>query len=147
MENTKNILETFPEAVIIRGHHHDSEDVTDLFANGYAKERIISNENEIKFRIPKPNSQDEENETEENLKNYSEVLEMYEGNLFDQNDEDTQIEQVGGSSSTKSIQSHVSYYSIKTVRVSWENCKNAYMHVFVDNTNIKKLENEKAINK
>lgn len=61
MENTKNILETFPEAVIIRGYDQDLMNVTELFVNELAKERIVSNENEPKFRVPNPDEVSFEN--------------------------------------------------------------------------------------
>jgi signal transduction histidine kinase len=37
-----------------------------------------------------------------------------------------------------------SFYNVKTMKVIWEKNADAYMHIFIDMTNIKKLEEEKA---
>ena len=37
-----------------------------------------------------------------------------------------------------------SYYSVKTIKVSWEDNQHSYLHVFIDTTQIKKLEEERA---
>ena len=36
------------------------------------------------------------------------------------------------------------YFNVKSIRVSWDNNKESFMHVFVNTTEVKKLENEKA---
>ena len=39
------------------------------------------------------------------------------------------------------------YFTVKTIKVEWESHKNAFMHVFINISNVKKLEKEKASNK
>ena len=39
------------------------------------------------------------------------------------------------------------YFTMKTIKVYWEESTDAYMHVFINTTNIKRLEKEKATNK
>lgn len=39
------------------------------------------------------------------------------------------------------------YYNVKTIKVVWDNNQNSYLHVFIDTSQIKKLEEEKANNK
>jgi hypothetical protein len=120
MDNTKNILETFPEAVIIRGSSQDSNGITDLFVNDCARQTILSDD--MKFRVSKLNDQNEDHSSIENFKTYSEVLETYEGNVFHEDNEDDQIELVPGYTSSLNLDSQESkYYSIKTIRVTWEN--------------------------
>lgn len=40
-----------------------------------------------------------------------------------------------------------SLYQMKTIKVFWEENENAFMHVFINLTSMKKLEKEKATNK
>ena len=40
-----------------------------------------------------------------------------------------------------------SYYSVKTIKVNWNDNKHSYLHVFIDTTKIKKLEEESAKSK
>ena len=42
------------------------------------------------------------------------------------------------------VDEDISYYNLKSIKVSWGNNKNSFMHIFVDMTSIKKLEKEKA---
>ena len=37
-----------------------------------------------------------------------------------------------------------SYYSVKTIKVNWEDNQHSYLHVFIDTTQIRKLEEERA---
>ena len=55
------------------------------------------------------------------------------------------IEDYHGSST--SVSSSTKYFTVKTINVEWESSKNSLMHVFINITNIKKLEKEKAVNK
>ena len=42
------------------------------------------------------------------------------------------------------IEEDISYFNLKSIKVSWENNKNSFMHIFVDTTSVKKMEEEKA---
>ena len=37
-----------------------------------------------------------------------------------------------------------SYFNVKSTKVNWNNHKDSYMHVFVNTTQVKKLEKERA---
>jgi hypothetical protein len=126
MGNTKNVLETFPKAVIIRGYSQNTNCITDLFVNDCAKQNILSDD--MKFRVADPNDQNDDDDEDEgpaeSYKTYSEVLEMHEGNLFYEDDdhEHDQIERVAVFSSSQSLSPEESkFYSVKTIRVTWEN--------------------------
>jgi len=121
------------------------------FVNIVAQQNIIGDgENDPKYLLPKPNSQSDEDIIEGIHREYSEVLELREANIVDDKEvEDMQIQQVYHTmDSDKSVNhNEIRYYSIKTIKVNWLELENSYMHVFIDNTNIKKLEKEKATNK
>ena len=40
----------------------------------------------------------------------------------------------------------IRHYNVKSFKVKWDNLPDSYMHVFVDNTNVKKYEKQKAVN-
>ena len=40
----------------------------------------------------------------------------------------------------------IRHYNVKSFKVKWDNLSDSYMHVFVDNTDVKKYEKEKAVN-
>lgn len=48
------------------------------------------------------------------------------------------------SNSIDSSESKTMYFNLKSIKVTWENNKKSFMHIFVDTTGIKKLEEEKA---
>jgi signal transduction histidine kinase len=50
-------------------------------------------------------------------------------------------------SETSDQVSDLNSYTVKTIKVNWEENKNAYLHVFINTTSISKLEEEKAKNK
>jgi signal transduction histidine kinase len=39
------------------------------------------------------------------------------------------------------------YFAVKSIKVNWENNKNSCLHLFIDTTNVSKLEEERATNK
>lgn len=152
IETIKHILEVFPEAVIIRGFKDDKTSISDLFVNIAAKDRITtpSEFEPAKFIISNPEPELEGNQFEQNVVSYKQLLSQREQNL-DQNKEDMHVEQVCPSYSSEDFsrerKEKIKYYSIKSVPVSWPQCPNAFMHVFVDNTMVKNLEHEQTSNK
>jgi signal transduction histidine kinase len=39
------------------------------------------------------------------------------------------------------------YFTVKTIKVDWEESEKSFMHVFIDTTSIRKLEEQRAKNK
>ena len=40
----------------------------------------------------------------------------------------------------------IRHYNVKSFKVKWDNLSDSYMHVFVDNTDVKKYEKQKTVN-
>mmetsp|Transcript_20398 Transcript_20398/g.18060 ORF Transcript_20398/g.18060 Transcript_20398/m.18060 type:complete len:145 (+) Transcript_20398:646-1080(+) len=118
----KNILEIFPEAVIIRGYDKDKQQKSELFANIAAKLNILHQDFFLSTDSKDKPGKFEENKTFNShcsklskpaLKNSEEIFKIQEENQQSLNfsEENLQAEQV------HSVDSK--FYSIKTIKVSW----------------------------
>ena len=108
-----------------------------------------------KFIIHETDSDHSENDGQ-NQKNIQEVLEQLEvaqpvfkdGEVLSSQNGDMEVEQLMYNNSFERVKKEESkFYSIKTIKVAWMDNNNSFMHVFIDNTNVKRLSKEKAMNK
>ena len=162
----RTILQVFPEGVVIRSLDSISKNTITKFANDVAKNVLnweIDNEESLKSSKVQPissinesfhpnlqnklnlsdflNQQEiklNENENKSNTKFIEQLIEL-KNRLSDE--ESKEINE------TNNINTEVFYYSMKTIKVVWENNQDSYLHVFIDTSQIKKLEEEKANNK
>ena len=162
----KNILQVFPEGVIIRSINSSDASALVAFVNNTAKDdfgksitlddtsnknimidEAESNEHEFILRDPNAveNNLNVDSEATVHLKN---VMQASENRLIDSglSEIESQVEMVHqNDDDTSELGSK--YFTVKTLKVAWENHENAYMHVFVSTTDVKRLEKEKATNK
>jgi len=162
----KNILQVFPEGVIIRSINSSDASALVAFVNNTAKDdfgksitlddtsnknimidEAESNEHEFILRDPNAveNNLNVDSEATVHLKN---VMQASENRLIDSglSEIESQVEMVHQNDDDSS-ELGSKYFTVKTLKVAWENHENAYMHVFVSTTDVKRLEKEKATNK
>ena len=162
----KNILQVFPEGVIIRSKNINHLGGMIRFINDTAKldfgesgndgdnsssDGSIAHGNFCKHEfVLKDNndSQDSPGENSEPTLELKQVMEINEKKLIDTLERETEsnIEMMHQNNDETSIFG-AKYFTLKTILVNWEGNENAFMHVFVSTTDIKKLEKEKATNK
>ena len=125
------------------------------FANEIVKERLFKENNEenlnwagleVRIATKEKDSQD----SIDNLINFDEFLNKQE-NVWSENKINEELIKIkrryGGNEEMKDIQNEEefkSYYSVKTIKVNWEDNQHSYLHVFIDTTQIRKLEEERA---
>jgi len=163
----KNILQVFPEGVIIRSKTDQNNHETIRFINNTAKSDFgeytdLDDSENSKYSTPaaRPfeeheftlitdkNSQDSPPDDPSDTLNLKQVMEACEYKLVEQrsNGVECQLRMLHqNDDETSALDSH--YFTMKTIKVTWEDQENAFMHVFVSTTDIKKLEKEKATNK
>ena len=161
IETIQAILQMFPEGVLIQSQDKDSNESKLKFANIVAKIQILMNfdcdENLENFEDTDSIFKLENNEPNQELESLTQILNHQNDKLQLDNEENK--EKVTCSSMVKMVRPNdwlmeksndlavdedISYYNLKSIKVSWGNNKNSFMHIFVDMTSIKKLEKEKA---
>ena len=158
------ILQVFPEGVVIRSLDSNTKQTITTFANDVAKnilnfdvqKKLILDtfdvhtvwSNEESFNqdlLEQFNLSDFLNQQETKLENNKisiksiEQLVELRNNLCDVEDNEEKTDE--------SIVKSPYYFNIKTIKVIWENNQESYLHVFIDTSQIKKLEEERANNK
>jgi signal transduction histidine kinase len=143
----KNILQVFPEWVIIRDtlKNWDTETV---FVNNEAAHELYEEKNlEVSILNEKEDNEEEKLDKIhlENLLSRQENK-FYKKNYIFQPKESENI-RIDYSPFQHTKASETRFYTLNTIRVTWAHSSQAFMHVFVNTTNIHKLEKEKATNK
>jgi hypothetical protein len=131
--------------VVIRDIGNDSFfDPKIVFINNEAASHLYDVEN-LKLKIIK--GQDESEETDISL---NPLLFMQkckaERDIFWEEDDYEKI-LLDSTSSKKGLARESEIFTLKSIKINWINFKNTYMHVFINNTDIYKLEKAKATNK
>lgn len=159
----KNILEIFPDAVIIEGTHEETENMVVKYANRSATQSLFDGNSynniplnnkdlNLKVIVHQNSKLDEgpvdtyENENDEGIK-FSSLLDNHKAKLDENLTQATTTFTLIRDEDEKSSTTENDFYSVTTVKVSWGTDNNSFMHVFSDITNTKKLEKEKATNK
>lgn len=154
IETIRKILQMFPEGVIIQNYDLKTNKYLVKYANWAAKSQIFKNideEREIGIDdnfMSKVKILNEENaykmdiqsflrmqsdkikDLEDNHKSISEMVALYEPSFNTNHQDDGELD--------------LKYYNVKTMKVAWEKDTNSCMHIFIDTTYVKKLEEEKA---
>lgn len=160
MEAIRNILQVFPESVIIQSVDSNNKKTLFKYANKAAVNNILLNssyedkdyvEDATKVKVVnQENSEDQFleleklldrqiekirnfNEENDSFKSFVEIAEPYFNT--DQIFEDTSDE------STRK------FYTVKSLKVTWDKNEESFMHIFIDTTNVRKLEEEKTKNR
>jgi len=156
----KNILQVFPEGVIIRSTTSAQNPVLIDFINDTAKmdfrrEISVNEAGEVAmqtgydFILKDPNnSSSNPEDSDEATMRLEQIMEISEKKLREHpvRETENQMEMMHPNEDDNStIDSK--HYTLKTIRVSWEDHEDAYLHVFVSTTDIKRLEKAKATNK
>ena len=150
----KRLLQVFPESVIIRADDVTNTKKKKYFANHQFSENICDIQKEInKINsiqcIIRPDTVRKSHAKTINI-SLQNLLKQQEGKIKDRSKiENTNIQMklIDTDNSTsvnfeseKSDESFTKYFTVKTLKVSWEGNTNAFLHVFVDVTDIRKLE-------
>ena len=150
----KIVLKSFPEIVIIQEIDSKNKNPIIKFANDVAKSELItypdpeewdiSNENlHLKVTTLDENMESWEDENNDSLTN---ILINEANKLI--NEETEVITQIRVNNENLICENvdDSKYFMLKTLKVNWENSKDAFMHVFINTTHFKKLEKAKATN-
>ena len=158
----KVILEVFPEGVLIRSLDSITKQTVLKFANETIKRKLFGqtsdscdwNEFEVK---PIDSSDDDRKRSFDRAMSFVDFINQQELNLEDIENPTSISEQLielrkkvqyieeskDSESSQKSSTSQLCC-SVKTIKVNWEDNRHSYLHVFIDTSQIKKLEEERA---
>lgn len=164
IETNKNLLKAFPESVII----HSIDEVTKQTLIKFANDDALENLLKLQDPIDRPPSESYKplrvrkyvnigsdtnmlsTENVEEFNSISDLLEYHEGslNLFEENVSNIEIlEENSSPISGFSTQDMNTVYTLKSLKVKWQNEADSVLHVFINTSHIKKLEKEKANNK
>lgn len=156
IKEMKRLLHVFPESVIIKSDSLESKK-SEHFTNKIFNQRICNIRDQIKkidsIQCKVTCEKEEFDSAEEYVTTLQAFLDAQELKVWDKNTV------VNGSIQLKSYQGEEFYtnnfgseysektsfetFDIKTLKVTWEGSINSYLHVFVDTTNIRKLEEAK----
>ena len=153
----QTILQIFPEGVIIRSLDDKSMQTIMKFANNIANKELIRENNEerdhIDTRLKIVNSDQFRNKENMSIM-LNDFLSQQEFKI--QNDESACLEQMikirerinqleEDYKNNRDNRSYIdNFYNVKTIKVCWNNNENSFMHVFINTTQVKKLEEERA---
>jgi K+-sensing histidine kinase KdpD len=141
-ESIKHILQVFPECVIIRNRKH--EEAVTVFMNNEAANDLYDVDN-LKIQIVADKDENQNVDIPfDSLLNSQEEKANLESN-FDNSDKEKLV--VTYQSSQENVELEPKFYTLTTVKVNWVSSMNSYMHVFIDTTDIHKLEKAKVTNK
>ena len=156
----QTILQVFPEGVIIRSLDETSKQTILKFANNIAKKDLDADahadgqQTDVKIKLVDSNNASQDTEAH-NLMRLERFLGRQEQCIIDE-DADWAEQMIKVKHSIDHLQNEFvrniesdeyrdeAYFNVKSIRVSWDNNKESFMHVFVNTTEVKKLENEKA---
>jgi signal transduction histidine kinase len=141
----KNILQIFPEAVIIRSEKRGQDiDPEIVFWNNQASWDFLDHKD---ISVQKISEKEESEETQLLLMEILDEREIHlsKYNFFDEDEwEKIMIIPPGSQLNTSN---DPQFYTIRTIEVNWIDSSKTYMHVFINTTNIHRLEKAKATNK
>ena len=166
----KAILKVFPEGVLIRSLDETAKKVVNAYTNNAAESIFDQDLHKMSIKEIEINSKKvgkfAEEEINSKMLNMEEFLKQQELKL--DNSQDCTIvwqqlielkyycenfEEFKQPKREESKQENIQhldeqkvdlYYSVKTIKVNWIDNKHSYLHVFIDTTKIKKLEEERA---
>lgn len=149
----KRLLQIFPEGVIIRTSENEDSKSNSSFANQEFKSRICNLRNsieellsiDISYVIKK--EANEQKQVHDTLCNFlkDQEAKLSDMSILEQNNVEIKCHEMFprrplSFDTENSDDETVKIFNIKTLQVNWEGNKNAYMHVFIDTTDIRRLE-------
>ena len=146
----KQVIEAFPEGVVIRDDQNNKLSRSLLYANHLAKDNLnLSDAGLEESNISQPKFSFCSEENKNSTFSFIEILEKMEDKVCkNKMNNEICIKMIQGlSESSNSSKSSIRYFTLKTINVEWEASECAFMHVFINISNIKRLEKEKATNK
>ena len=146
----KQVIEAFPEGVVIRDDQNNKLSRSLLFANHLAKDNLnFSDDGLEESNINQPKFSFCSEESKNNILSFIEILEKMEDKVCkNKMNNEICIKMIQDwSENSTSSKSSIKYFTLKTINVQWEASESAFMHVFINISNIKRLEKEKATNK
>ena len=163
IKTIKHILEVFPEGIIIQTPKCDTENHEIKFTNEIAKKsllteldpervpvdhelgRLFRDSTDYQFQEDGENPNGEQ--IENRLKTLNELLQIQKDKYIEfEADVSSRIDLLKGIDDDQEVE-EVTSFDVKTIKISWDNSDNAFMHIFVNTTLTKTLEKEKATNK
>lgn len=158
IKTIKNILEVFPEAVLIQSLDDQSKSFVLSFINNTGTNNIVDYESPLdrpidddKLKLVIKSVQTSSKSDAANSQGclhrnatLSSVLEYHQSLISEAHSEVVSAIEV--SSGQAGGHDENTHFSLKTVRVSWQDFKNSFMHVFINMTHVKKYESEKLTN-
>ena len=158
----KAILEVFPEGVLIRSLDSLTKQTVLKFANETIKRKLFGQNSDClnwsEFEVQPIESLDYEKKFDfnksmsfidfinhqefalEDIENPTNISEQ----LIELRKRVQNIEESKDSESSQKSSTSQLCYSVKTIKVNWEDNLHSYLHVFIDTSQIKKLEEERA---
>ena len=152
IEMIKIILKSFPEAVIIQDLNQITKSSTIKFANDVAKSEILTYTDPEECKLDESKLDSEVTLINDDQINDDKGISFSVSSLFSQEANRADIEDNEVINNVMIKQHGVinaddaQCFTVKTMKVNWEHSNNAYMHVFINTTHIKKLANAKATN-
>jgi signal transduction histidine kinase len=142
----RKILEMFPEAVVIQSLDETMKKFIMKYANRNAMEHIVKSdyEEEEYLRKVKLVNGNEEISINDFLSQQNSKLEELNANQSSISAMIKIIKRPDSFERNSDEQNDSKYYNVKTMKVKWEKETEAFMTIFIDMTNVKKLEEEKA---
>ena len=157
IKTIQTILQVFPEGVMIRSFDQKTKETILKFANDIARKLIWDNQEDYHGADMKITLLDPTLETSEAIDSTMKTfLNNQENTLMNTDDKkkQTTLEQlieIKPKLADIDIRSDVSEssvcYTVKSIMVNWENNKSSILHVFIDTSEIRRLERVKAANK
>jgi len=163
IKTIKHILEVFPEGIIIQTPKRGTENDEINFTNEIAKKSLLTEQDSERVPVDHElgrlfrdsadyQSQDmEENpngeQIENRLKTLDELLQIQKDKFIEfEADVSSRVDMLKSIEDDQEVE-EVTSFDVKTIKISWDNSDNAFMHIFVNTTLTKTLEKEKATNK
>jgi signal transduction histidine kinase len=145
-DSAKNILQVFPECVIIRDILGDGTTDT-VFVNNEAAHELYEIE-DLEVNVLNENEDSDEHHEKINLNSLlrKDESKINKKNFIFQAKESEKIK-IDYSPSQHMKTREPRFYTLKSIKVNWVDSTSAFMHVFVNTTDIQRLEKAKATNK
>jgi len=163
IKTIKHILEVFPEGIIIQTPKCYTKNYEIKFTNEIAKKNLLIQPNPERVPVDHElgrffrdstdyqSQNDEENpngeQIEDRPKTLNELLQIQKDKYIEfEADVSSHVDLLKNIDGDQEVE-EVTSFDVKTIKISWDNSENAFMHIFVNTTLTKTLEKEKATNK
>ena len=158
IKSIKNILEVFPESVLIQSLDENTRTFILKFINNSAQNNFINYESplnkpvdddmlKVNIKNVQINTISEDVWSQGNLNQnvtLSSLLDYHQSLLNEEQSEIVSTIEISNGQSGWPNEN--TYFNLKTVKVHWEDYNTSFMHVFINMTHTKKYETEKSTN-